>query len=106
MSGGVSDSGSCQLAYDGQLILSVAVDLFIVLAMVRCKNAFGAPGNDERYLPLLTAQEKAKGSKKMLAKKKRKHHDANVEMAIAVAAAAERAERGVGVHVGDHLTTA
>jgi hypothetical protein len=40
-----------------------------------------------------------------MTKKKHKRGDADVETAAAVVAAAERAERGVGVRIGDHLTT-
>jgi hypothetical protein len=72
--------------------------------MVHCKNSFGAPprGGDERRPPCLTAKEKDKGPKKMLAKKKHKRGDADAE----TAAVAERAKRGVGVRIGDHLTVA
>jgi hypothetical protein len=72
--------------------------------MVRCKNNFGAPSDDERCPPRLTVKEKNKGPKKTLAKKKHKRGDVDAETAVAVAAAAERAERGVGIHIGDHLT--
>jgi hypothetical protein len=37
--------------------------------MVRCKNSFGAPNDDERRSPCLTVKEKNKGPKKTLAKK-------------------------------------
>jgi hypothetical protein len=76
--------------------------------MVRCKNSFCAPlgGVDERRPPRLTAKEKDKGPKKTLAKKKRKHGDADAEIAVAMVAVAERAERGVGVRIGDNLTVA
>jgi hypothetical protein len=76
-----------------------------MLDMVRCKNSFGAPpgGDDERHPPCLTAKEKNKGPKKVMTKKKHKHGDVDAEMALAVAAGAEHAERGVGVRIGDHL---
>jgi hypothetical protein len=41
-----------------------------------------------------------------MTKKKCKRSDADVETAAAVVAVAERAERGVGVRIGDHLTVA
>jgi hypothetical protein len=76
--------------------------------MVRCKNSFGAPpgGGDERCPPRLTAKEKDKGPKKMLAKKKRKRGDADAKIAVAMAVVAKRAERGVRVHIGDNLIVA
>jgi hypothetical protein len=37
--------------------------------MVRCKNSFGAPRDDERRLPHLIVKDKNKGPKKTLAKK-------------------------------------
>jgi hypothetical protein len=49
-------------------------------------------------------KEKNKGPKNTLAKKKHKRGDADAEIAATVAAATERAERGVGVCIGDHLT--
>jgi hypothetical protein len=73
--------------------------------MVCCKNSFSARSDDERHPPRLTAKEKNKGPKKVMTKKKRKHGDADAETAVAVVAAAEHAERGVGVCIGDHLTT-
>jgi len=65
--------------------------------MVSCKNAGGGPDDDKRRPPRLTAQEKAKGPKKVLAKKKHKLADREAEMT----AVAERAERGCGVHIGE-----
>ena len=62
--------------------------------MARCKNVGGGPGDDERRPCHLTEQEKGKGPKKTTTKKKRKRGDIEVERAAAVAAAAERAERG------------
>ena len=38
--------------------------------------------------------------------KKCKHGDVDAEMAATVAVVAKRAERGVGVRIGDHLTLA
>ena len=73
----------------------------VILAMARCKNvsgpaasAGGAPGGDGGGDPprRLLAAEKGKGKK--LATKKRKASDREVEVAEAVAAAAEAAERG------------
>ena len=61
--------------------------------MARCKNARGGPDDeDPRPLPRLTAQEKGKAKK--ITTKKRKFGDAETERAVAVAAAAERVERG------------
>ena len=77
--------------------------------MARCKNVGGGPGDDERHPPHLTEQEKAKGPKKMVTKKKCKHCDIEAERVAAVAAAAEHAERGgrgSGVHIGDQLSPA
>jgi hypothetical protein len=74
--------------------------------MVRCKKGFGAPDDDERRPPHLTTREKNKGTKKTVTKKKRKCGDVDAETVAVVAAAAECVERGVGVHIGDHLTVA
>ena len=68
--------------------------------MVSCKNAGGGPDDDKRRPPRLTAQEKAKGPKKVLAKKKHKLADREAEM-TAVAERAERSGRGSGVHIGE-----
>jgi hypothetical protein len=77
-----------------------------MLDIVHCKNAFVAPSDDDgqRRSPRLTAKEKNKGPKKVMTKKKRKHGDADAETAAVMAAAAKRAERGVGVRIRDHLT--
>ena len=76
--------------------------------MARCKNAGGGPGDeDPRPPPHLTAQEKGKAKKTMT--KKHKFTDADTERAAAVAATAERAERGGsrgGVRIGDQLSPA
>ena len=73
----------------------------LFLAMARCKNvsgpeasAGGSPGGDGRGDPprRLSAVEKGKGKK--LATKKRKASDREANIAEAVAAAAEAAERG------------
>jgi hypothetical protein len=62
--------------------------------MARFKNVRGGPDDDERHPPRLIDQEKAKGPKKTLAKKKHKHDDIEAERVAAVAAAAaECAER-------------
>jgi hypothetical protein len=78
--------------------------------MVCCKNNFGAPpgGDDERHLPRLTKQEKAKRPKKTVTKKKCKRGDIEAQRVV-VAAAAERAERGgrgSGIRIGDQLSLA
>lgn len=75
--------------------------------MVHCKNTFCAPpsgGDDERWPPRLIEQDKAKGQKKVMTKKKSKRGDADAEMVAAVVTTVERIERGVGVRIGDHLT--
>ena len=72
--------------------------------MARCKNVGGGPSDDERRLPLLTEQEKGKGSNKTITKKKRKRGDTEAERAVVVAAAvecAERGGRGSGIRIGD-----
>ena len=70
--------------------------------MVRCKNA-GGPGNDKRRPPRLTMEQKEKGPKKVLAKKKHKRGDIEAERATIVAASkcAERGGRGSGVHIDE-----
>ena len=84
----------CQLVVCQQLVQSV------VLAMACCKNvsgpaasAGGSPGGDGGGDPprRLSAAEKGKGKK--LATKKRKASDREAEVAEAVAAVAEAAER-------------
>ena len=76
--------------------------------MARCKNAGGGPGDeDPRPPPRLTAQQKGKA--KTTTKKKHKRDDVEVERAVAMAAAAERVERGGsrgGIHLGDQLSLA
>ena len=75
--------------------------------MARCKNVGGGPSDDERRLPLLTEQEKGKGSNKTITKKKRKHGDTDAERAAAVATTVERAERGgrgSGIRIGYQLS--
>ena len=77
--------------------------------MARCKNIGGGPGDDESHLPRLTEQEKGKGPKKTISKKKHKHGDIEVERAAAVAAATEcakRGGRGNGICIGDQLSSA
>jgi hypothetical protein len=71
--------------------------------MAHCKNIRGGPENDERRSPCLTEQEKVKGPKKTVIKKKCKRGDIEAERVAVVAIAAERAERGgrgSGIHVG------
>ena len=76
--------------------------------MARVKNAGGGPSDeDPRPLPRLTAQEK--GKVKKTTTKKRTLVDVEAERAAAVAAAAERAERGgarSGVRIIDQLSPA
>ena len=76
--------------------------------MAHVKNAEGGPGDeDPRPPPRLLAD--VKGKAKKLATKKRKYPDADTEKATAVAAAAERAERGgarSGVIIVDQLSPA
>ena len=77
--------------------------------MAHVKNAGGGPGDeDSRPPPRLATDVKGKAMKK-LATKKRKYADADTERAAAVAAAAERAERGgarSGVVITDQLSPA
>ena len=76
----------------------------IVSAMVHCKSVGGGPNDDERWPPCLIVQEKAKGPKTVLAKKKHKRDDIEAERAVAVAAAAKHAERGgrgSGIRIGE-----
>ena len=62
--------------------------------MARVKNTGGGPGDeDPRPPPRLPTDVKGKVTKK-LATKKQKYADADTERAAAVAATAERAERG------------
>ena len=77
--------------------------------MARCKNARGGPNDDERCPPRLTEQEKAKGPKKTVTKKKQKRGNIEVKRAAVVAATIERVERGgrgSGVCIGDQLSPA
>jgi hypothetical protein len=60
--------------------------------MVRCKNAGGAPSDGDESPPRLT--EVAHGKRKKTSAKKRKRTLTEVEIAQAVADAAELAERG------------
>ena len=76
--------------------------------MAHCKNAGGGPNDeDPRPPPRLTAQQKGKAKK--TTKKKRKLDDVKAERAAAMAAIAERAERGGfggGIRLGDQLSPA
>ena len=76
--------------------------------MARVNNARGGLSDeDPRPPPRLSAQEKGKTKKTMT--KKRKFADADTERAAAVAAVAERAERGGsrgGVRIADQLSPA
>jgi len=76
--------------------------------MAHVKNAGGGPDvEDPRPPPRLPAE--VKGKAKKLVMKKRKYADANTERAIAVAATAERVERGgarSGVVIVDQLSPA
>ena len=61
--------------------------------MDRVKNAKGSPGDeDPRPLHRLPTEVKGKATKKIMSKK-RKYANADTARAVAVAAAAERAER-------------
>ena len=77
--------------------------------MARVNNAGGGPGDeDPRPSPRLPTDVKGKATKKLVTKK-RKYVDANIERAVAVAAATERAERGgaqSGVVIVDQLSPA
>ena len=77
--------------------------------MARVKNAGGGLGDeDPRPPPRLPTDVKGKATKK-LATNKRKYADVDTERAAAVAAAAERAERGgarSGVQIVDQLSPA
>ena len=77
--------------------------------MAHVKNDGGGPGDvDPRPPPHLPSEVKGKAMTK-LAAKKRKYADADTERAAAVAAAAERAERGgawSGVQIADQLSPA
>ena len=72
--------------------------------MVHVKNVRGGPGDeDPRPPPRLPSEVKGKATKK------RKYADADTERAAAIAAAAERAERGgarSGVQIADQLSLA
>ena len=74
--------------------------------MACVKNAGGGLGDEDlRPLPRLTTQEKGKAKKTTT--KKQKLIDVEAERAAAVAAAAERAERGgarSGVRIVDQLS--
>ena len=77
--------------------------------MAHCKNVGGGPSNDERRPPRLTEQEKAKGLKKTITKKKHKCGDIEAERETAMAATtecAERGGRGSGIRIGDQLSPA
>ena len=67
---------------------------FLALAMAHVKNVEGGPGDENiRPPPRLPANVKGKETKKIMSKK-RKYADADTARAAAVAAAAERVERG------------
>ena len=72
--------------------------------MARVKNTGGGPGDEDlRPLPCLPTNVKGKGTKKITSKK-RKYADVDTERVVAVAATAERAERGsarCGVVIAD-----
>jgi hypothetical protein len=78
------------------VVLSVTVDSLDLVAMARCKNVSGPSrgGDEERDPPRLI--EKAQGKRKVLAKRKRKRVDRDIEMA-AVAERVERGGRGSGI---------
>ena len=52
--------------------------------MAQSKNIGGGPGDDESCPPHLTEQEKGKGPKKTITKKKRKCGDTEAERAATV----------------------
>jgi hypothetical protein len=60
--------------------------------MIRCKNVGGAPSDGDESPPRLT--EVARGKRKKTFARKRKRQLIEVEVAQAVANAANRAERG------------
>ena len=76
--------------------------------MTRCKNVRGGPSDeDPRPSPCLTAQQKGKAKK--TTKKKHKRDDVEVERAVVVAAATERAKiggSGSGIRIGHQLSLA
>ena len=72
--------------------------------MAQCKNVGSGLGDNESHSPCLTEQEKGKGPKKTIIKKKHKHGDIEVERAALVTAITERAEkggRGSGIRIGE-----
>ena len=75
--------------------------------MAHCKNVRGGPGNeDPRPPPRLIAQQKGKAK---TTTKKRNRDDVEIERAVVVAAAIERAERGGsrgGVCIANQLSPA
>ena len=76
--------------------------------MACCKNVGGSP-NDEDPTPLPRLTGQPKGKAKKTTKKKCKRDDVEAEIAAAVAATAEHAERGgasSGVRIGDQLSPA
>ena len=76
--------------------------------MACVKNAGGGPG-DEDLRPPPRLPSEVKGKAKKLATKKRKYPNADTERAAAVAATAERVERGgarSGVLIVDQLSPA
>ena len=77
--------------------------------MAHVMNVGGGPGDEDlRPLPCLSTKVKGKATKKITSKK-RKYADADTARAAAVAAAAERAERGgarSGVVNADQLSLA
>ena len=75
--------------------------------MARVKNTGGGPGDEDLRPPPCLPTE-VKGKAKKLAMKKRKYADADTERATAVAAAAERVERGArsGVRIANQLSPA
>ena len=69
--------------------------------MARCKNMGGGLGDDERHPPPSSGRDKGKGQMAKLAKKKRKRPDRATQIAIAIAEAADRAERGGSIQIED-----
>ena len=102
---GVSDS--CPLSV--VVVLCSSIVFFVVSVMAHCKNVESGLGDDERHSPRLIEQEKGKGPKKTITKKKREHGDIEAEKAAAVATTIEHAERGgrgSSVRIGDQLSPA
>jgi len=74
--------------------------------MAHTKNVGGGPGDDDRRPPPRQPTGSKGKATKQVTSKKHKYPDAETARAVAVAEAAERAERGgaySGVVIADHL---